>query len=242
MLEKLKREVLEANLEIVRHGLVISTFGNASGIRREEGLVVIKPSGLPYDKMSAGDMVVTDLDGKIVEGEFRPSSDLETHLALYRAFPQIGGVVHTHSHYATVWAQAGKEIPALGTTHADCFYGPIPVTGVMSDSDVERDYESNTGNAIVRRFRSMDPEQIPAVLVIGHGPFCWGVTAVEAAHTAVLLEEIARLAYHTVSLNRGAEPIRQALLDKHFLRKHGPGAYYGQILPENESGGDEKSS
>jgi L-ribulose-5-phosphate 4-epimerase len=228
MLEKLKEEVLEANLEIVRRGLVLYTFGNASGIDRSAGLVAIKPSGVPYDEMKAAHFVVTDLDGKIVEGKMRPSSDLATHLALYRAFPRIGGVVHTHSRAATVWAQAGREIPCLGTTHADYFYGSIPVAGPLTTEEIEGEYELNTGLAIVRRFEGIDPLSMPAVLVAGHAPFVWGKDAAGAAYNAVVLEEVAELAWRTCILNPGAPAISQKLLDKHFLRKHGPNAYYGQ--------------
>ncbi|MFQ5929011.1 MAG: L-ribulose-5-phosphate 4-epimerase [Acidobacteriota bacterium] len=228
MLEDLREEVLQANLELVRQGLVVDTFGNASGISRKEGLVVIKPSGVDYESLKAQDLVVTDLEGQMVEGDLRPSSDLATHLMLYRSLAQLGGVVHTHSRYATAWAQAGREIPALGTTHADYFYGPVPVTEWMEAHEIEQDYELNTGCVIVRRFAELDPESMPAVLVAGHGPFCWGASAREAAHVAVLLEEVARMAYYTVTLNSAATSISQALLDKHFLRKHGPGAYYGQ--------------
>lgn len=228
MLEDLREEVLQANLELVRQGLVVDTFGNASGISRKEGLVVIKPSGVDYESLKAQDLVVTDLEGQMVEGDLRPSSDLATHLMLYRSLAQLGGVVHTHSRYATAWAQAGREIPALGTTHADYFYGPVPVTEWMEAHEIEQDYELNTGCVIVRRFAELDPESMPAVLVAGHGPFCWGASARQAAHVAVLLEEVARMAYYTVTLNSAAAPISQALLDKHFLRKHGPGAYYGQ--------------
>ncbi|MDA2938785.1 L-ribulose-5-phosphate 4-epimerase AraD [Acidobacteria bacterium AH-259-A15] len=228
ILEDLREEVLQANLELVRLGLVVDTFGNASGISREEGLVVIKPSGVDYESLKAQDLVVTDLEGQMVEGDFRPSSDLATHLMLYRSLAQLGAVVHTHSRYATAWAQAGREIPPLGTTHADYFYGPVPVTEWMEAHEIEQDYELNTGCVIVRRFAELDPESMPAVLVAGHGPFCWGASAREAAHVAVLLEEVARIAYYTVTLNSAATSISQALLDKHFLRKHGPGAYYGQ--------------
>jgi L-ribulose-5-phosphate 4-epimerase len=227
-LKALREEVLEANLELVRSGLVIYTFGNASGILRDQGLVVIKPSGVSYDHLKTSDLVVTTLEGKIAEGNLRPSSDLETHLILYRAFPTIGGVVHTHSRYATAWAQAGREIPCLGTTHADYFYGPVPVTDRMHDREILTDYEANTGHVIVRRLEGQDPLCIPAVLVSSHAPFCWGPSAPEAAHMAVIVEELARMAFYTVSLNPGAPPIPQALLDRHFLRKHGPAAYYGQ--------------
>ena len=229
MLDALREEVLEANLELVRRGLVLYTFGNASGIDRAQGLVAIKPSGVPYEKMKSADIVLVDIDGKIVEGRLRPSSDLATHLILYQAFPGIGGVVHTHSPNATVWAQAARPIPCLGTTHADYFYGPIPVTEHLRGSEIEEAYEANTGHAIVRRFQGMDPLEMPAVLVAGHAPFTWGASAAEAAHNAVVLEEIAQTARHTLAVNPGAAPISQALLDKHFFRKHGAKAYYGQI-------------
>lgn len=228
MLEELREAVLEANLELVRRGLVLYTFGNASGIDRAAGLVVIKPSGVPYERMTAADLVITDLEGKVVEGSLRPSSDLPTHLVLYKAFEGIGGVVHTHSRKATAWAQAGREIPCFGTTHADYFYGPVPVTLPLSEAEIAEAYEVNTGHAIVRRFRGLDPLQAPAVLVAGHAPFAWGRDVAEAAHLAVVLEEVAGMALETVLLHGGAAPIGQALLDKHFLRKHGAGAYYGQ--------------
>jgi L-ribulose-5-phosphate 4-epimerase len=230
MLESLRKQVLEANLEIVARGLVLYTFGNASGIARDEGLVVIKPSGVPYEEMRRDQLVVTDIEGRVVEGRLRPSSDLTTHLALYRAFPSIGGVVHTHSHFATCWAQAGRAIPCFGTTHADYFRGPVPVTEALPVCDIESDYEWNTGQAIVRRFASLDAEAVPAVLVAGHAPFCWGPSPAEAAHTAVILEEIARMAYHTLAINREAAALGDELRDKHFLRKHGPGASYGQRI------------
>jgi len=229
MLDALREEVLEANLELVRRGLVLYTFGNASGIDRAQGLVAIKPSGVPYEKMKSSDITLVDLDGKTVEGTLRPSSDLATHLILYQAFPAIGGVVHTHSRNATVWAQAARPIPCLGTTHADYFYGPIPVTDCLQESEIEEAYETNTGHAIVRRFQGMDPREMPAVLVAGHAPFTWGVSVAEAAHNAVVLEEIAQTALHTLAVNPDAAPISQALLDKHFFRKHGAKAYYGQV-------------
>jgi len=227
LLENLRAEVLEANLEVVRHGLVLYTFGNASGISPDRRLVVIKPSGVPYEKMTAADLVITDLDGNVVEGSLRPSSDLPTHLALYRQFESIGGVVHTHSAYATAWAQARREIPCLGTTHADYFHGPVPVTE-MSDADVEKDYELNTGHAIVRRFEKLNPISMPAVLISGHAPFTWGRTPMEAARHAVILEEVAKLAYRSAALQYEAAQLERSLLDKHFLRKNGPSAYYGQ--------------
>ena len=228
MLESLRAEVLEANLELVRRGLVIYTFGNASGVSRKDGLVVIKPSGVPYEKMTPADMVITDLEGHPVEGNLRPSSDLATHVALYRAFPSIGGVVHTHSRHATAWAQACREIPCFGTTHADYFHGPVPVTSPLTREEIESAYEANTGVAIVRRMEGHDPLGCPAVLVAGHGPFCWGKTARDAAHTAAILEELAAMASQTLTINPAATPISEALRDKHHFRKHGSKAYYGQ--------------
>jgi L-ribulose-5-phosphate 4-epimerase len=227
-LKTLREEVLEANLELVRRGLVLYTFGNASGIAREEGLVVIKPSGVPYEKMKIEDLVVTDLDGKIIDGILRPSSDLPTHLILYRAFTGIGGVAHSHSRAATSWAQAQREIPCFGTTHADYFHGPVPVTKPLTPSQIRSDYEANTGHAIVRRFAKLDPLHVPAVLVSEHAPFCWGKTAAEAAHIAVVVEEIAAMALQTLVANPKARPISRPLHEKHFLRKHGGTAYYGQ--------------
>jgi L-ribulose-5-phosphate 4-epimerase len=228
MLDSLRTEVLKANVEISRRGLAKHTFGNASAIDRRSGHVVIKPSGMPYDAMSAADMVITDLDGKIVEGGLRPSSDLATHVELYRAFKEIGGIVHTHSHYATSWAQSLHEIPCLGTTHADYFRGPVPLTETLTDEEIETDYEKNTGLAVVRRFAELDPMQMPAVLVASHASFVWGATVSAAVETADILEEIARMAYHALTLDPGGEQISDALLDKHFLRKHGPRATYGQ--------------
>ena len=227
-LNELREEVLEANLELVRRGLVLYTFGNASGIDRARGVVGIKPSGVPYDRMTPGDIVVVDLEGRIVEGSLRPSSDLATHLILYRAFPGVGGIVHTHSRNATVWAQASREIPCFGTTHADYFHGPIPVTAHLVASEIEGEYEANTGHAILRRFDGIDPLHMPAVLVAGHAPFTWGESAAEAAYHAVLLEEVALTALQTLAVNPASAPISQTLLDKHFFRKHGRGSYYGQ--------------
>jgi L-ribulose-5-phosphate 4-epimerase len=228
MLEALKAEVLEANLELVRRGLVVYTFGNASAVSREHGLCVIKPSGVPYEKMTPADMVVTDLHGKIVEGKLKPSSDLATHVALYRAFPAIGGVVHTHSRHATAWAQAQREIPCFGTTHADYFHGSIPITEPLMRHEIESEYEANTGLAIILRMKGLDPLGCPACLVAAHAPFCWGKTVTGAAHTAVIVEEIAAMAWMTVTINPAARPIPAPLRDKHHFRKHGPNAYYGQ--------------
>jgi L-ribulose-5-phosphate 4-epimerase len=227
-LARLREEVLEANLELVRRGLVLYTFGNASGISREERLIVIKPSGVPYDQMKPEHLVVTDLDGNVVEGDLRPSSDLPTHVVLYKAFPEIAGVVHTHSEYATAWAQARREIPCFGTTHADYFHGPVPVTEPMPENEIAGDYEKNTGTAILRAFQGKNPVAVPGVLVANHGPFAWGKDVTAAAHNAVVLESIARMAFFTVTINGQAAAIGNALHDRHFLRKHGSGAYYGQ--------------
>lgn len=227
-LDTLKQEVLEANLDLVRQGLVVFTFGNASGIDRDQGLVVIKPSGVDYAVLRPADMVVTDMTGKVVGGQLRPSSDLATHLLLYKEFPAIGGVVHTHSEFATAWAQAGREIPAYGTTHADYFYGPVPVTAELTAEEIGGDYVHNTGVAISRRFQSIDPLAIPAVLVAGHAPFCWGKTPHDAAHTAAVLETVARMAYYTSNLRQGCAGVSQELLDRHYFRKHGANATYGQ--------------
>jgi L-ribulose-5-phosphate 4-epimerase len=227
-LQELREQVLEANLELVRRGLVLYTFGNASGILREEAVVVIKPSGVPYEKMKPEHLVLTDLNGKVLEGNLRPSSDLPTHVLLYQRFKNIGGVVHTHSEYATAWAQAQRAIPCLGTTHADYFHAPVPVTDPMPQEEIAGDYEWNTGEAIARTFRDKDPDAIPAVLVANHGPFAWGKDAAAAAHNAVVLESIARMAYFTTTLNPQVVEISSALHDRHFLRKHGRNAYYGQ--------------
>ena len=227
MLEKLKEEVYRANLDLVEHGLVIFTWGNVSGIDRERGLVVIKPSGVSYDEMRPQDMVVMNLYGQVVEGSLKPSSDTPTHLVLYRQFQNIGGVVHTHSEWATSWAQAGKGIPALGTTHADYFYGEIPCTRKMTKEEIEKDYELETGKVIVERFKELNPDQVPGVLVNNHGPFSWGTDAHNAVHNAVVMEEVAKMTFRTLQLNLETK-MDQVLLDKHFLRKHGKDAYYGQ--------------
>ncbi|MBS1155761.1 MAG: L-ribulose-5-phosphate 4-epimerase [Proteobacteria bacterium] len=228
-LKELKEHVLVANLDLPKYGLALFTWGNASGIDRERGLVVIKPSGVEYDGMKADDMVVVDLDGKVIEGRYKPSSDLETHLAIYRAFSSVGGVVHTHSPYATAWAQAGMDVPAEGTTHADHFRGAVPCTRPLTSAEIAGAYEAETGNVIVETFqkRNINPAELGAVLVHGHGPFTWGKNAVDAAHNGVVLEEVARIGI--LSRTAGSPtPITQQLLDKHFLRKHGAGAYYGQ--------------
>ena len=228
LLSKLREEVLAANLELVQRGLVLFTFGNASGISRKDGLVAIKPSGVPYDELTPEQIVVTDLSGRVVESNLRPSSDLATHLEIYRRFPNVGGVAHTHSEAASAWAQAGKPIPCFGTTHADYFHGPVPVTAPLTAAQIEGDYELETGRAIVRAFAGLDPDAIPAVLVAGHAPFTWGASATEAAHHAVVLEFVARMASDTLRIDPTAQPLPRALHDKHFLRKHGPKAYYGQ--------------
>lgn len=228
MLTKLKEQVLEANLELVRRGLVVFTFGNASGIDRSKGLVAIKPSGVPYEKLKTEDIVVTDLRGTVVEGSLKPSSDLATHLLLYREFPAIGGVAHTHSEFATAWAQAGRPIPPFGTTHADYFYGEVPVTEDLNADEIEGDYVHNIGLAIVRRFNGIDPMAVPAVLVAGHAPFTWGKDALDAAHNSALLETVARIAFYTATINADYQGISQALQDRHYFRKHGAKATYGQ--------------
>jgi L-ribulose-5-phosphate 4-epimerase len=229
MLEKLKKDVLNANLDLVKEGLVIQTWGNASGIDRARGLVVIKPSGVPYNRMKPEHMVVVSLEtGKVVEGKLNPSSDTPTHLVLYQAFKEIGGVVHTHSLYATAWAQAGKHLPALGTTHADYFHGAVPCTRQMTSEEIQSEYEANTGHVIVETFAGRDPLSCGAVLVASHAPFTWGKTVADAGHHAVILEHLARLASETVRVYPSVKPMQQVLLNKHFFRKHGPGAYYGQ--------------
>jgi L-ribulose-5-phosphate 4-epimerase len=229
MLEKLKKQVCEANLELVRQGLVILTWGNVSGIDRGRGLIVIKPSGVAYDRMKPSQMVVVSLEtGKVVEGKLKPSSDTPTHLVLYRAFKEIGGIVHTHSLFATSWAQACRDVPALGTTHADYFYGPVPCTRLMTDREIQDNYEANTGQVIVETFANRDPMSCQAVLVASHGPFVWGKSPDDAVHNAVVLENVAQMAGNTASIFASVKPMQQVLMDKHFFRKHGPGAYYGQ--------------
>ena len=229
MLENLKELVCKANLELPKHGLVTFTWGNVSGVDREKGLMVIKPSGVEYENMTPEDMVVVSLaTGEVVEGKWTPSSDTATHLALYNAFPNIGGVVHTHSRWATSWAQAGRGIPAYGTTHGDYFYGEIPCTRKMTAAEIAGEYEKETGNVIVETFASKKPDDIPAVLVHSHGPFAWGTDPHNAVHNAVVLEELAFMAFHAETLNPKATPMQPQLLDKHYLRKHGKNAYYGQ--------------
>lgn len=229
MLKKLKEQVCAANLELPAHGLVTFTWGNVSGIDREQGLVVIKPSGVDYSVMTPEDMVVVDLiTGETVEGKWKPSSDTPTHLALYRAFPNVGGIVHTHSRWATSFAQAGKGIPAYGTTHADYFYGEIPCTRKMTPEEISGEYELETGNVIIETFKDREPDDIPAVLVYSHGPFAWGKDPHNAVHNAVVLEELAFMAFHTTALTPGISSMQSELMDKHYLRKHGKNAYYGQ--------------
>ena len=228
MLEELKKQVCEANLLLPRHGLVTFTWGNVSGIDRESGYMVIKPSGVPYDGMTPEDMVVTDLDGKVVEGKWKPSSDTPTHAVLYRAFPHIGGVVHTHSRWATSFAQAGLAIPAMGTTQADYFYGDIPCTRPMTAREIGGEYEKETGNVIVECFRNREADDVPGVLVYSHGPFAWGTDPLNAVHNAVVMEEVAFMDYHALMLNPAHRDMQRELMDKHYLRKHGKNAYYGQ--------------
>ncbi len=235
MLEELKAKVCQANLDLVKHGLVFFTWGNVSAIDRESGLVVIKPSGVSYDNMKAEDMVVVDLEGKVVEGHYKPSSDTPTHVELYKAFPNIGGVVHTHSTFATAWAQAGRDIPSIGTTHADYFHDDIPCTRDMKKAEVFGEYEKETGKVIVERFAGMNPDDTPAVLVKNHGPFAWGTDADNAVHNAVVLEEVAKMAFiastlhlNTLDLVDHVPSMNKHLIEKHYSRKHGPNAYYGQ--------------
>ncbi|HEC44330.1 MAG TPA: L-ribulose-5-phosphate 4-epimerase [Bacteroides sp.] len=227
MIEKLKEQVYKANLNLVKHKLVLFTWGNVSGVDRGKGLMVIKPSGISYDKMRQEDMVVLDFNGNVIEGSLKPSSDMATHLELYRNFPNIGGIVHTHSEWATSWAQAGRVIPAFGTTHADYFYGEIPCTRNLTKEEVESDYELETGKLIVESFKGHDPDSIPSILVKGHGPFSWGTSPENAVHNAVVLEYVAKMSFRNIVLGN-EKPIAQYLLDKHFLRKHGKDAYYGQ--------------
>lgn len=227
MLDKLKTDVFKANLDIVNSGLVIHTWGNVSARDYETGMIVIKPSGVSYKSMKSGDMVVIDPDGKVVEGKYKPSTDAPTHLLLYRTWDAIGGIVHTHSSYATSWAQAGRAIPPFGTTHADHYFGEVPCTRSLTDKEIADDYEVNTGKVIIEHMRNLDPLTIPSALVNSHGPFCWGTDAEDAVYNAISLEEIARIAFYTVLLGK-SEPIKKSLLDKHFKRKHGSGAYYGQ--------------
>ncbi|MBQ6335425.1 MAG: L-ribulose-5-phosphate 4-epimerase [Erysipelotrichaceae bacterium] len=230
MLEELKKAVFDANLLLPKYGLVVFTWGNVSGIDREKGLVIIKPSGVEYDTMKVDDMVVTDMEGNVVEGHYKPSSDLMTHLEFYRNFPNIGGVVHTHSINAVAWAQGGRDIPALGTTHGDYFYGNIPCTRYMTPEEIGGEYELNTGKVIVEEFRkrNIDPDQMPAVLVRSHGPFTWGKDPHDAVHNSIVLENLAEMALKSIIVNPEVPDMQQELLDKHYLRKHGPGAYYGQ--------------
>jgi L-ribulose-5-phosphate 4-epimerase len=229
MLEQLKEQVFQANILLPKHGLVTFTWGNVSGIERAQGLVVIKPSGVSYEEMKAEDMVIVELEtGKVVEGKLKPSSDTATHIELYKAFPNIGGIVHTHSRWATTFAQAGRGIMALGTTHGDYFYGEIPCTRKMTKTEIEGEYEGETGRVIKETFHGKDPDAIPAVLVHSHGPFVWGTNPMDAVHNAVVLEEIAFMKFHTLMLEPEIPPMQQELLDKHYLRKHGASAYYGQ--------------
>ena len=228
MLEELKAKVLQANLALVKHNLITFTWGNVSGIDREKGLVVIKPSGVEYDTMKVADMVVVDLEGNVIEGKWKPSSDTPTHLVLYNAFENVGGIVHTHSRWATSWAQAGRGIPAYGTTHGDYFYGDVPCTRKMTPQEIAGEYEKETGKVIVETFKNKSADDIPAVLVHSHGPFAWGTDPNNAVHNAVVLEELAFMAYHTEAINSNINAMQQELLDKHYLRKHGKNAYYGQ--------------
>lgn len=227
-LNVLKEQVFKANLMLPEYGLITFTWGNVSGIDREQGLIVIKPSGIPYETMTAQDMVVVDLEGNVVDGKWKPSSDTPTHVELYKAFPNIGGIVHTHSRWATTFAQAGRAIPAMGTTHADYFYGDIPCTRPMTEEEITGEYEKNTGLVIVETFKDLDPDAIPGVNVMSHGPFVWGTDPANAVHNAVVMEEVAFMDWHAMILNPGHLDMQQTLLDKHYLRKHGKNAYYGQ--------------
>ncbi|PXW92163.1 L-ribulose 5-phosphate 4-epimerase [Streptohalobacillus salinus] len=228
MLERLKEDVLQANLALPSYGLITFTWGNVSGYDKDSGLVVIKPSGVPYSEMTIDDLVVVDLEGNVVEGNKKPSSDTPTHLVLYKNFDGIGGVVHTHSPWATSWAQAGRSLPALGTTHGDYFYGSIPCTRQMTDAEINGAYEHETGEVIVETFKTIDPLSVPSVLVHSHAPFNWGKDPEEAVHNAVVLEEVAKMALRTYQINPDTEVMQQTILDKHYLRKHGKDAYYGQ--------------
>jgi L-ribulose-5-phosphate 4-epimerase len=232
MHEELRKAVCDANIELLKQKLVICSWGNVSGIERSAGIIAIKPSGIAYDELTPGKIVLLDLEGNIVEGNLKPSSDTPTHLELYRNFNAIGGVCHTHSPVATMWAQACREIPCFGTTHADYFYGPVPITEVMTKDEIQGDYELNTGKVIVRRFADIDPMKIPGILVANHGPFSWGKSPAEAVEANIVLEQIASMALGTVTINPGQDPISKVLLDKHYLRKHGENAYYGQQKPK----------
>lgn len=228
MLEALKKQVYEANMELPRRGLITYTWGNVSGIDRETGYIVIKPSGVDYELLKAADMVIVDLEGNKIEGEYKSSSDTPTHLELYKAFPEIGGIVHTHSPWATAWAQAGRSIPCYGTTHADYFYGSIPCARSLTKDEIESDYEKNTGLVIIDTFKELNPSFVPGVLCINHGPFTWGKDAMEAVHNAVVLEEVAKMAFQTEQINTHVNAAPEAIKEKHFMRKHGKNAYYGQ--------------
>lgn len=228
MLEKLKKEVYEANMELPKRGLVTYTWGNVSGLDSDSGLFVIKPSGIEYDELTSGDMVVMDLHGNKVEGKYNPSSDTPTHIELYKAFPEISGIVHTHSSWATSWAQACRSIPCYGTTHADYYYGSIPCARGLTEEEINSEYEKNTGLVIIEAFSGKEPLRVPGVLCANHGPFTWGKNAEQAVHNAVVLEELAKMAFRTEQLNNAVDPAPQVLQDKHFMRKHGPAAYYGQ--------------
>ena len=228
MLEELKKSVCAANLLLPKYGLVTFTWGNVSGLDRETGLAVIKPSGVPYEGMTPEDMVVVDLDGRVVEGKWKPSSDTPTHVELYKAFPDCGGIVHTHSRWATTFAQAGRDTPAMGTTHGDYFYGAIPCTRPMTEAEIAGEYEKETGKVIIETFAGLDSAAVPGVLVFSHGPFAWGKDAAEAVHNAVVMEEVAFMDWHAMLLSPERGSMQQALLDKHYLRKHGKNAYYGQ--------------